>query len=89
MVVLKCIGANNFYLERVVMPTETFLFIAPFDARVELWRLGQGGQICQERSDVREFRLNEEASREDCPTDDEPKVSQLGIRYSVKKATAM
>ncbi len=89
MVVLKCIGANNFYLERVVMPTETFLFTAPLDARVELWRLGQGGQICQERSDVREFRLNQEASREDCPTDDEPKVSQLGIRYSVKKATAM
>ena len=62
MVVLKCIGINSFYLERVVMPTEVFLFTAPGDARVELWRLGQGGQICQERSDVTDFQLNQSPS---------------------------
>ena len=55
MVVLKCIGIDHFHLERVVMPTETYLFSAPEDARVELWRLAQGGQICQERADVQEF----------------------------------
>ena len=62
MVVLKCIGINSFYLERVVMPTEVFLFTAPVDARVELWRLGQGGQICQERSDVTDFQLDQSPS---------------------------
>ena len=70
MVVLKCIGIDHFHLERVVMPTETYLFSAPEDARVELWRLAQGGQICQERADVQEFwvskpdAMNREPPRE-------------------------
>ena len=37
MVVLKCIGVNNFYLEKVVMPAEWFWFEAPLEARVEIW----------------------------------------------------
>ena len=89
MVVLKCIGTNNFHVERVVMPTETYLFTAPADSRVELWRLGQGGQIFQERSDVQEFKLNQEV----VPPDGQPKfevnASQGGIRYSVTKAQAL
>ena len=89
MVVLKCIGTNNFHVERVVMPTETYLFTAPEDSPIELWRLGQGGQICQERSDVQEFKLNQEV----VPPDGQPKfeenASQGVIRYSVTKAQAL
>ena len=36
MVVLKCIGANSFYLEKVVMPAELCWFSAPLEGRVEI-----------------------------------------------------
>ena len=36
MVIVKCIGADHFYREKVVMPTETFWFEAPRDARLEI-----------------------------------------------------
>ena len=36
MVIVKCIGELNFYLEKVVMPKEMFWFEAPKEARLEL-----------------------------------------------------
>ena len=35
MVIVKCIGADHFYREKVVMPKEVFWFEAPEDARLE------------------------------------------------------
>ena len=29
MVIVKCIGSSQFYLEKVIMPSEVFLFNAP------------------------------------------------------------
>ena len=55
MVVLKCIGANNFYLEKVVMPSEIFGFRAPNDAKVEIWQMAVNGQLLSVRGDVRDF----------------------------------
>lgn len=66
MVVLKCIGTDSFYLERVVMPMEICSFIAPTEARVELWGLAHGGQICQERCDVSEFWLSKPHPVSEC-----------------------
>ncbi len=37
MVVLRCIGSSNFFLERVLFPTEIISFMAPNDSRVEIW----------------------------------------------------
>ena len=37
MVVLRCIGPDNFFLERVLFPTEVIAFLAPEDSRVEIW----------------------------------------------------
>ncbi len=37
MVVLRCIGANNFFLERALFPAELFVFSATTDSKVEIW----------------------------------------------------
>ena len=38
MVIVKCIGADHFYREKVVMPIEVFWCEAPEDARLEIWK---------------------------------------------------
>ena len=37
IVVLRCIGPSNFFLERVLFPTDILTFMAPNDSRVEIW----------------------------------------------------
>ena len=38
MVIVKCIGTDHFYIEKVVMPTEMFWFEAP---RTPDWKSGK------------------------------------------------
>ena len=45
MVIVKCIGADHFYREKVVMPTEVFWFEAPDDARLEIWKMSMTGPV--------------------------------------------
>ena len=40
MIVMRCIGEKNFFMERVVFPTETITINAPLGAEVELWGNG-------------------------------------------------
>ena len=37
MLIIRCIGENSFYVEKVVLPSEVIAFEAPKDARVEIW----------------------------------------------------
>tara|TARA_Y100001978_G_C23645177_1_gene410358 strand:+ start:734 stop:922 length:189 start_codon:yes stop_codon:yes gene_type:complete len=59
MIVLRCIGPSNFFLERVLFPMETFAFMAPYDARVEIWGNELYGPKIEERISVPK---NDEAS---------------------------
>ena len=36
MLIVRCIGENSFYVEKVVLPSEIIAFEAPKDARVEI-----------------------------------------------------
>ena len=49
MVVLRCIGQSNFFLERVLFPTEIITFMAPIDSRVEIWGNELYGPKLEER----------------------------------------
>jgi len=49
MVVLRCIGSSNFYLERVLFPTDILTFMAPNDSRVEIWGNESYGPKLEER----------------------------------------
>lgn len=59
MVVLKCIGANSFYLEKVVMPSEVYWFCAPLEGRVEVWQMAVNGQLLSVRGDVADFLMDQ------------------------------
>ena len=55
MVILKCIGPDRFYREKVVMPMETFCFEAPPEARLEIWQMSLGGQMLHLRADAADY----------------------------------
>ena len=62
MVIVKCIGTDHFYREKVVMPTETFWFEAPSDARLEIWKMSISGQMLHVRADVRDYAMKDEVT---------------------------
>ena len=58
MLIMKCIGSSQFYLEKVIMPSEIFLFNAPKEARLEIWRMSMSGQMLHVRADVSDYRIS-------------------------------
>ena len=58
MLIMKCIGSSQFYLERVIMPSEIFLFNAPKEARLEIWRMSMSGQMLHVRADVSDYKTS-------------------------------
>ena len=64
MVIVKCIGENHFYREKVVMPTEVFWFEAPREARLEIWKMSLTGQMLHVRADVTDYVMEEEPATE-------------------------
>ena len=58
MVILKCIGPDRFYREKVVMPMETFCFEAPSEARLEIWQMSLGGQMLHLRADAADYAVD-------------------------------
>ena len=64
MVIVKCVGDNHFYLEKVVLPTEMFWFEAPEKSRLEIWKMSVSGQMLHVRADVSEYVMNEEPATE-------------------------
>jgi len=55
MVIVRCFGADQFYLERVVFPFEILSFAAPADAELEIWTHGLGGPELLETVPVAEL----------------------------------
>jgi Domain of unknown function (DUF1830) len=43
MVIVRCLGPEEFFLERVVFPFELLSFLAPPESVVEIWTHGLGG----------------------------------------------
>ena len=64
MVIVKCIGDNHFYREKVVMPTEVFSFEAPREARLQIWKMSMTGQMLHVRADVTDYVMEEEPATE-------------------------
>ena len=62
MVIVKCVGEDHFYREKVVMPTEMFWFEAPRDARLEIWKMSISGQMLHVRADVSDYAMEDEAT---------------------------
>ena len=61
MVIVRCIGPDEFFLERVVFPFELLSFMAPPDSVVQIWTHGLGGAELRESLNVDELCMDEPA----------------------------
>lgn len=43
MVILRCVGADAFFQEKVIFPFEDWLFSCPPGTRIDIWTHGIGG----------------------------------------------
>ena len=48
MVIVRCIGPDEFFLERVVFPFELLSFLAPPESVVQIWTHSLGGAELRE-----------------------------------------
>ena len=62
MVILRCIGPEQFFLERVVFPFELLSFQCPPSSVVKIWTHGLGGPELVETVNAGDL-LNEAASQ--------------------------
>ena len=60
MVIVRCIGPEEFFLERVVFPFELLSFLAPPQSIVEIWTHGLGGPELMESLEIRELLVESE-----------------------------
>jgi hypothetical protein len=60
MVILRCLGPDGFFLERVVFPFEMLNFACPKDSEVKIWTHGLGGPELVETYPIRELISEEE-----------------------------
>ncbi len=67
MVIVRCFGAQQFYLERVVFPFEILSFSAPTDAEIEIWTHGLGGPELLETLPVSELTSEGQEQLQDQP----------------------
>jgi hypothetical protein len=61
MVILRCCGPDQFYLERVVFPFEVLTFQCPPAAEVEVWTHGLGGPDLLETLRIEDLVIDAEA----------------------------
>lgn len=70
MVIVRCIGPDEFFLERVVFPFELLSFLAPPGSVVEIWTHGLGGPELMESLPVEQLLL--EPGAPSAPADNGP-----------------
>lgn len=61
MVIARCLGPDQFYLERVVFPFELLSFQCPPQSELEIWTHGLGGPELLERLSTNDLLLDEPA----------------------------
>lgn len=60
MVIARCLGPDQFYLERVVFPFELLSFQCPPESELEIWTHGLGGPELVERIGTDELVIDED-----------------------------
>jgi len=57
LVILRCLGAGGFFLEKVIFPFESWNFDCPPHSRVEIWTYGMAGVELLDAINAEELRL--------------------------------
>lgn len=76
MVILRCIGPEQFFLERVVFPFELLSFECPPNSEVEIWSHSLGGPEMVESFPSRELVIEEQTPGTTASVDT---IAALGI----------
>jgi hypothetical protein len=58
MVIVRCVGPDSFFLERVVFPFELLSFECPLQAELQIWTHGLGGAELLEMIPVEDLVLD-------------------------------
>lgn len=80
MVILRCIGPQSYFLEKVIFPFETWTFNAPQHTDVELWCHGLGGAELLERINSDQLQLLDGPE----PAAEAPEASNVTIDCGVE-----
>ena len=75
MVIVRCIGPEEFFLERVVFPFELLSFLAPPETIVQIWTHGLGGPELVESLDAEGLLVEAPAEPQDGP------LATSGLRH--------
>jgi hypothetical protein len=67
MVIVRCVGPDEFFLERVVFPFELLSFLAPPQSQVQIWTHGLGGPELRESIQVEELCVDEPEALSQAP----------------------
>lgn len=67
MVIVRCLGPQEFFLERVVFPFELLSFLAPADTEVQIWTHGLGGPDLVESIPVAELMMDDNSGATTVP----------------------
>ena len=78
MVIVRCIGPEEFFLERVVFPFELLSFLAPPASVVEIWTHGLGGPELMESLDIRSLLVEADDAQNHLSLACEPATSRPG-----------
>lgn len=57
MVILRCLGAPNYFHEKVIFPFETWMFECPPESEVEIWTHELGGPDLKTRLPAAQLRV--------------------------------
>ncbi|MEO1003900.1 MAG: DUF1830 domain-containing protein [Cyanobacteria bacterium J06638_7] len=57
MVIVRCVGPDSFFLERVVFPFELLSFACPAETELEIWTHGLGGAELLESVPVHQLTI--------------------------------
>jgi hypothetical protein len=74
MVILRCCGPRQFFLERVVFPFEMLLFACPPQSELEIWSHGLGGAELIEALQAEELRLESPPEHNEAAVDSDETV---------------
>jgi hypothetical protein len=64
MVILRCVGPEHFFHEKVVFPFEDWLFTCPDSSDVQIWSHGNGGTELVEVFPASDLLVDEQKSFE-------------------------
>ena len=87
MVILRCIGPERFFHEKVIFPFEDWLFTCPPSSDVEIWSHGSGGTELVETFPASDLLVDEQKPLEvtaEMNLDSEGRDDLLGLAIAAE-----